>query len=97
MRSGQEAGRERLRELTGRWRERHDARRPGPARRPPASTEREELAARAFPYRSSSPAQYVAEHGADMVAFTYDDERYADPELDAWILEAGRLLRERTR
>ncbi len=29
-----------------------------------------------------------------MAAFTYDDERYADPELDAWIVEVGRLLRE---
>ncbi len=28
-----------------------------------------------------------------MTAFTYDDERYADPELDAWIVKVGRLLR----
>ena len=36
----------------------------------------------------------MAEHGASMVGFIYDDEAYADPELDAWLLEVGRLLRE---
>ncbi|HEX5634433.1 MAG TPA: hypothetical protein VFX50_14430 [Gemmatimonadales bacterium] len=41
-----------------------------------------------------SPAAYVTEHGAAMTAFTYDDERYADPALDAWLLEVGRLLRD---
>jgi hypothetical protein len=87
--------RARLARLTDRWRERHDARRPDPADRPLASPQREALAARAFPYRSVSPRAYVDEHGAGMSAFTYDDERYDDPELDAWLLEAGRLLRER--
>lgn len=88
---------ERLAELTDRWRRRHAARRPSVNERPRASGEREALAARAFPYRSVTPAAYVAAHGADMVAFTYDDERYADPELDAWLLEVGRLLREKDR
>jgi hypothetical protein len=87
--------RTRLEQLTDRWRRRHDARRPAPGERPAASSEREALAARAFAYRSVSPRRYVAEHGAEMTAFTYDDERYADPELDAWLLEVGRLLRER--
>jgi len=87
--------RTRLEQLTDRWRRRHDARRPAPGERPTASAEREALAARAFPYRAVPPRRYVAEHGADMTAFTYDDERYADPELDAWLLEVGRLLRER--
>jgi hypothetical protein len=87
--------RRRLETLTDRWRRRHEARRPHATRRPMAATERQALAARAFPYRSVSPADYVAEHGADMTAFTYDDERYADPALDAWILEVGRLLRGR--
>ena len=80
-----------LEELTDRWRARHDAR--VSANRPRADPEREALARRAFPYRSSSPAAYVAEHGADMVAFTYDEASYADPELDAWLIEVGRLLR----
>jgi hypothetical protein len=86
--------RERIDELTDRWRRRHEARRPSPADRPIARSEREALAARAFPFRTMTPAAYVAEHGAAMTAFTYDDERYADPALDAWLLEVGRLLRE---
>ena len=85
--------RQRLDELTDRWRARHDARRP--ADRPPADAEREALARRAFPYRTIAPADYVVEHGSDMIGFTYDDESYADPALDAWLLEVGRLLRER--
>ena len=85
--------RDRLAELTDRWRARHDARRPAPDDRPPADPERASLAARAFPYRTQAPADYVAEHRADMTGFTYDDARYADQELDAWLLEVGRLLR----
>ena len=85
--------RDRLDELTKRWRRRHAARRPAAGERPAATAERQARAARAFPYESVAPADYVAHHGADMTAFTYDDERYDDPELDAWILEVGRLLR----
>lgn len=81
-------------QLTDRWRRRHETRRPAPADRAPAPPEREALAARAFPFRTVTAAAYVAEHGAAMTAFTYDDDRYADPELDAWLLEVGRLLRE---
>ncbi len=87
--------RARLERLTNRWRERHGARRPEPVDREPADQKRQALAARAFPYRSVTPRAYVDEHGAAMTAFTYDDERYDDPALDAWLLEAGRLLRER--
>lgn len=83
--------RDRLRTLTDRWRARHEAR--VPAERPEADPEREALAARAFPFRSTTPATYVAEHGSAMAGFTYDEARYADPELDAWLLEVGRLLR----
>jgi hypothetical protein len=85
--------RERLSALTDRWRRRHDDRKGGA--RPSADPDREALAARAFPFRSQSPAAYVAEHGADMLGFTYDDERYTDPQLDAWLVEVGRLLRAR--
>lgn len=87
--------RARLERLTDRWHRRHDARRPDPARRPAAGAERQALAGRAFPYRSVTPRAYVAAHGDAMTAFTYDDERYADPDLDAWLLEVGRLLRQR--
>ncbi|MGI8999073.1 MAG: hypothetical protein ACR2GO_05135 [Candidatus Limnocylindria bacterium] len=85
--------RKRLRALTVRWRTRHDARRSD--HRPPAGSTRETVAARAFPYASMEPAAYVAEHGAGMFGFTYDAERYADPDLDAWLQEVGRLLRMR--
>ena len=44
-----------------------------------------------------TPAAYVAEHGDAMVGFTYDEARYADPDLDAWLLEVGRLLAARRR
>jgi hypothetical protein len=30
-----------------------------------------------------------------MLGFTYDEATYADPDLDAWLLEVGRLLRSR--
>ena len=30
-----------------------------------------------------------------MTGFTYDEARYGDPDLDAWLLEVGRLLRMR--
>lgn len=89
------ADRARLDELTRRWRARHDARRPEPGERPRAGAERQARAASAFPYRSVSPAAYVAEHGEDMAGFTYDDERYDDPVLDAWLIELGGLLRAR--
>ncbi len=89
------ASREELTRLTDRWRLRHDARRPSIEERPPADPDREALAARSFPFGSVDPAAYVAEHGSGMTAFTYDDARYADPELDAWLLEVGRLLRLR--
>jgi hypothetical protein len=89
------ASREKLTTLTDRWRERHDARRLLVEERPAADPAREALAARAFPFRSVEPAAYVAEHGDDMHGFTYDEARYADPALDAWLIEAGRLLRKR--
>jgi hypothetical protein len=79
--------------LTSRWRSRHDLRREGDPFRPRANPGREALARRGFPYHDVTPADYVAEHAADMVGFTYDDESYADPELDAWIVEVGDLLR----
>jgi hypothetical protein len=87
--------REHLAELTRRWRVRHDARRPADDARPAADPGRESRAAAAFPYHDVSPDRYVSDHGADMVGFTFDEARYADPDLDAWLLEVGRLLRER--
>jgi len=89
------ASREELTRLTDRWRLRHDARRLSVDERPLADPDRESLATRAFPFRSVDPAAYVAEHGSGMTAFTYDEARYTDPDLDAWLIEVGRLLRTR--
>jgi hypothetical protein len=86
--------RDRLDRLTRRWRERHDARL-GAGDRPRASGGREALARRHFPYREQTPVEYADAYGADMTGFTYDEESYADPDLDAWLLEVGRILRER--
>lgn len=80
--------------LTSRWRARHDLRREGDPFRPRANPGREALARRGFPYQDVTPADYVAEHGAEMSGFTYDDESYADADLDAWIVAVGELLRE---
>lgn len=87
--------RDRLDRLTARWRERHDARLHEAGPRPRANPGREALARQHFPFRDTTPEEYVATHGEAMVGFTYDEESYADPALDAWLLEVGRLLRER--
>ena len=88
--------RERLAALTRRWRARHDARRPlDPGQRPPADPEREARAASAFPFRSMTASAYADAYGDEMAGFTYDEVRYADPQLDAWLLELGELLRRR--
>jgi hypothetical protein len=84
----------RRQELTDRWRRRSELRRPSVAARPPADPDREALALRSFPFRTVTPHAYVAEHGDAMFGFTYDEARYADADLDAWLLEVGRLLRE---
>lgn len=91
--------RERLDQLTQRWHERHerraDERRASGSVREPADPERAAVAAAAFPFRELPAAEYVTRHGDQMTAFTYDDYTYPDPELQAWIDEVGRLLRQR--
>ena len=64
-----------------------------PGLRPPADPEREARVASAFPFRSISPSAYADAYGDEMAGFTYDEVRYADPQLDAWLLELGELLR----
>ncbi len=88
-----DARRARLERLTRRWRSRHEAARP--ADRPPADSERERRAGTLFPFREMAPADYAARYGPAMMGFTYDDYRYADPDLDAWLGELGRVLRRR--
>lgn len=88
--------RERLAQLTRRWRERHDARRPAsPGDRPPADPEREVRAAALFPFRTMAPEAYADLYGDEMAGFTYDEVHYDDPELDAWLLALGEVLRRR--
>ena len=88
--------RQRLDRLTDRWRARHEARvaSEGRAR---ADAEREARAVAFFPWRTQSPAEYAATHGAAMVGYTYDAYTYADPKLEAWLHELGELLRARGR
>jgi hypothetical protein len=91
--------REHIEELTRRWAERHDRReeqrRAHGDERPVADPERAARAEAEFPFRSVTPAEYVARHGPDMTGYTYDDYRYAVAHLQRWIDEVGRLLRER--
>lgn len=88
--------RARLDRLTDRWRARHEARLAAEGRQP-ADAEREARARTAFPYLQESPAAYAARHGADMAGYTYDAYSYADPALDAWLLELGAILRGKGR
>ena len=91
-----DARRQRLDRLTERWRARHEARVASEGR-PPADPEREARAQAFFPWRSQSPAEYAANHGAAMVGYTYDAYSYADANLEAWLRELGQLLRARGR
>jgi hypothetical protein len=90
---------DRLDQLTRRWQARHAARRrqgvEAGLEREPAEPVRAARAAAAFPFRRVSPAEYVARHGSEMTAFTYDDYTYTDADLQAWLDEVGRLLRAR--
>jgi len=88
--------RARLDRLTDRWRARHEARLAS-GDRPAADPEREARAIAFFPWRSKTPAEYAAQHGAAMIGYTYDAYTYADPELEAWLRELGDLLRARGR
>jgi hypothetical protein len=44
-----------------------------------------------------APQAYADLYGEEMTGFTYDDVRYADPELDAWLVTLGEVLRRRRR
>jgi hypothetical protein len=91
-----DARRERLEELTERWRARHEARLQRDPR-PAADAEREARASTSFPWQSEAPAEYAARHGAAMTGYTYDAYTYADPALESWLVELGEILRQRGR
>lgn len=88
--------RDRLEELTNRWRARHEARMAqGP--RPAADAEREARALAFFPWRTETPAEYAARYGAAMTGYTYDAYTYPDANLESWLVELGEILRQRGR
>lgn len=88
--------RERLEQLTDRWRARHEARvAQGP--RPAADAERESRALAFFPWQTETPAEYAARYGAAMTGYTYDAYSYSDARLEAWLGELGEILRQRGR
>ena len=87
--------RTRLDRLTDRWRARHQASVAAEGREP-ADTEREARARAHFPYQSETPAAYAARHAEAMIGYTYDAYTYGDPQLDAWLVELGQILRQRT-
>jgi hypothetical protein len=91
-----DARRARLDQLTQRWRARHEARLVA-GTRPAADAERVARADAYFPWRSETPAEYAARYGAAMTGYTYDAYTYADPALEAWLIELGAILRERGR
>jgi hypothetical protein len=91
-----DARRERLEQLTQRWRARHEARLDAGAR-PPADAERIARAEAFFPWQSETPAEYAARYGAAMTGYTYDAYTYPDATLEAWLVELGEILRDRGR
>ncbi len=91
-----ESRRQRLDQLTARWRARHEARVASEGR-PLADAEREARASAVFPWRTQSAADYAATHGSAMVGYTFDDYSYADPALESLSSAQKHLLRLGTR
>ena len=60
--------------------------------RPPASASREADARELFPLDQMSPDEYAARHAHQWDCFSFDDYRYSDPMLDAWIQRLGDIL-----
>ena len=58
---------------------------------PPADPGRERDARELFPL-DMTPEEYAAKHGHEWFCFSFDDYRYADPELDRWIQRLGDIL-----
>jgi hypothetical protein len=61
--------------------------------RPLADSDRVQAAMRMFPYRSQTPGFYAAHNAHLWGASSFDNYRYPDPSLSAWIDELHRLLR----
>lgn len=62
---------------------------------PIATSEREQLARKLFPYREQTPDEYAARKAHEWLSFSFDDFRYSDVNLDAWIARLGQILFKR--
>ena len=62
--------------------------------RPPATAMHEEVARLMFPLDLSAE-EYAARHAHQMACFSFDDYRFSDARLDAWIQRLGDILFER--
>jgi hypothetical protein len=60
---------------------------------PLADPGREDDAKKLFPYRDMTPEEYVARFAHTIGCSSFDLCRYQDRELDVWIHQAHRLLR----
>jgi hypothetical protein len=63
-----------------------------PDKREPAGPDYESVARDLFPIGEMSPERYVALHGDGWGAGSIFTVRFADPEMDAWVRRAGKLL-----
>jgi hypothetical protein len=61
--------------------------------RPLADAGRVEAALRMFPFRELTAGAYAARYAHSIGCSSFDDYRYPDPALGAWIDELHRLLR----
>ncbi len=61
--------------------------------RPLADPSRVEWALRVFPFREQTAAGYAARYAHTIGCSSFDEYRYPDPALGAWIDELHRLLR----
>ena len=62
---------------------------------PLADVSRQQLAQETFPYREQTPEEYAARSAHLWGSFSFDDFRYSDPVLDAWIARLGDIFFQR--
>ena len=62
--------------------------------RPAADSAHEEQARRLFPL-DRTPEEYAARHAHEWGCFSFDDYRFSDERLDAWIQRLGDIFSRR--
>ena len=60
--------------------------------RPPAHPEFEKTAGELFPYTTLSPEEYAGREGTKWDCFSFDNYRFQNALLDAWIQRLGKIL-----